>query len=121
MRAGSALAIFSLACAAAAGACAMNGPGEPVSCTVTGADKLGPETGGADALCAAVRSAAEAEGAAGLAVELRIVSPYKVEARLTGPGGRRLPDRTLVRADRKLDRQALERFARDLALHARQQ
>ena len=85
------------------------------SCTVIGGDKLPAETGGADALCEAVRRAVAAQAPGRLVIaELKVMSPSILSARLVVEG-RELPEQKLSVMDRKLNMKSIERFAQSLA------
>jgi hypothetical protein len=93
-------------------ACAMNPPSaNPAACRVIGGAKLPSESGGADALCAAI------EQAAGTAfqVEVRVLSPSSLAASVTTADGRRLPEQRVEVSDRQLSKASFERFARSIA------
>lgn len=89
--------------------------GSEVSCEVIDAGKLAPDSGGADAICGAIRQAAADEGLGdGFAVEVRVLSPNMLAAVVTTPDGRTLPEQRLASADRVLAKSSFERFARTL-------
>lgn len=97
---------------------AMDGPSaSELSCTVVGAEKLPARIGGADGLCAAIRTAAGANSAG--AVVLRVKSPYSVTAAVTDRGGRKHPDIGASIADRTLNRRAVEMLAKEIARQLR--
>ena len=83
-------------------------------CTVSGAELLPPETGGADALCAAI---AAARGPAGKAsrVAVRVLSPHMIAAVQTLPDGTQLPEVKTARSDRPLGRNNFDMLATALA------
>ena len=90
-------------------------------CRVVDAEKLPAESGGADALCGAIRQAAAAQGIGGqFAVEVRVLSPSLLSATVTAPSGERLPEQRLVSADRELRASSFRRFAQSLVRLARQ-
>jgi hypothetical protein len=92
----------------------MDGPSaNELSCTVIGAQKLPAEIGGANGLCAAIRTAAGANS--GGAVVLRVKSPYSVTAAVTDRGGRKHPEIGASISDRTLNRKAVEMLAREIA------
>ena len=107
-----AVAIF----VSAAEACAMN---EAVSggarCTVTGGTKLLAETGGAEAMCQAIRDAlAKSAPEASVSVNVRVLTSSMLAATLVVED-RVLPDQKFAVMDRKLDRGSIERFASSIA------
>jgi hypothetical protein len=111
-----AVAAIALAASAQA-ACAMSAPSDATAqCKVTGGEKLPPQSGGADALCAAIRQAVAAR-LPGIAftADVTVVSDWKLGATVTMADGRRLPDQRHVVLDAKLDRRSFERFAESLA------
>lgn len=117
MRANIMAAALALALVSAAGsACAMKPrSGGAVTCEVIDAGKLAPESGGADAICGAIRQAAANEGLGeGFAVEVRVLSPNMLTAVVTTSDGRTLPEQRLASADRVLSKSSFERFARTL-------
>jgi hypothetical protein len=85
-------------------------------CRVIGADLLPPESGGADALCSAIASAA-AKHAAGVQynVEVRVLPRSRLSASLTLNDGCKLPEQSFVRMDKPLSRGAFARFAEAIA------
>lgn len=90
-------------------------PGGWDRCDVADAEKLPPESGGADALCTAIARAAVSAGLGeGFGVEVRVLSPSMLAAVVTTPDGRRLPEQRLATADRELRKSSFERFARSL-------
>jgi hypothetical protein len=98
-------------------ACAVNSPQQQPSadCRVSGGEKLPPETGGADALCEAIRKAAAAQAPGlGYSVDVQVVSPSMLSARVTLADGRTLPERKHAIMDRTLTRSSLQRFADSL-------
>ena len=102
-------------------ACAVSSPQQQQQqasgeCRVTGKEKLPPETGGADALCAAIREAfaAQAPGV-GYSVEVQVLSPSMLSAAVTLSDGRTLPELRHATMDRTLSRSSLQRFANALA------
>lgn len=122
MRANITAAALALALASTAGsACAVNPQtNDRGNCRVIDAEKLSPESGGAEALCAAIaQAAAAAELGEGFAVEVRVLSPSMLTAAVTTPDGSRLPEQRLASADRELRKSSFERFARTLVQLAR--
>ena len=110
-------AVAALALAASAqAACAMSAPSSAAECRVTGGDKLPADTGGADALCAAIKKAVAAKiPGVGFTAEVKIVSDWKMGATIWTADGRRLPEQRHVVMDAKLNRTSFERFANVLA------
>jgi hypothetical protein len=97
-------------------ACAMSSSDNQVpNCRVVDGDKLPVESGGATALCAAIRSAA-AERAPGITftAEVRVLSSSRLAATLT-KDGRRLPEQNFASMDRELRRDSFDRFATAIA------
>ncbi len=83
---------------------------------MTRAEKLPPEAGGADTLCEAIRQAAAAE-APGVAysIDIEVLSPSMLSARVTLADGRALPEQRHAVMDRTLTRSSIQRFATALA------
>jgi hypothetical protein len=102
---------------ASASACAMSSPPrEQARCTIIDGAKLPPASGGADALCAAIRDAmARQLPGTEVTVEVRVLSPSRLRATLTTSDGRKLDDQNYAISDRALGRDAFERFASGLA------
>lgn len=88
----------------------------PVDCRVVGDAKLPGETGGADALCRAIRDAA-AEAAPGrrFAVEVTVLGRSALTAKVTTAAGVSLPEQKMAISDRGLTRGSIDRFARAVA------
>jgi len=111
-------AVAAIALAASAqSACAMSAPSASApNCTVTGAEKLPPQSGGADALCGAIKEAVAAKiPGVGFTAAVNVVSDWKMSATVTTADGRRLPEQNHVVMDAKLSRTNFERFASALA------
>jgi hypothetical protein len=90
----------------------MNSPSaKAATCRVIDGAKLPAASGGADALCAAIKQAA---GAA-FSVEVRVLSKSSLAATVTTADGRRLPEQRLAVSDSTLTKGSFERFARNLA------
>ena len=87
-----------------------------VDCRIVGGDSLPADSGGSDALCAAIREAA-AEQAPGrrFSVEVTVKGPSMLAATVTTSDGARLPEQKMAVSDRQLTRGSLERFAKALA------
>ena len=111
-----AVAAIALAASAQA-ACAMSAPSNAAAkCNVTGADKLPADSGGAEALCAAIKTAVAAKiPGVGFTVDVKVVSDWKLGATVTTADGRRLIEQRHVVMDAKLSRTSFERFANALA------
>ena len=94
----------------------MNSPSpQQVDCRVVGGDKLPPEAGGPDALCAAVmRAAAEAKPAGRFSVEVRVLSASSLAATLKTADGTVLPEQRFAISDRRLTKGSVDRFAKAL-------
>ncbi len=84
-------------------------------CTISGAEKLPPGTGGADALCAVIAKATRSAGAMSVAVEVRVFSAHMMAATQTLADGRKLPEVKTARADRPLGRSSFDMLATALA------
>lgn len=114
----SAVAALALAANAQA-ACAMSAPSTPASaaqCNVVGGEKLPPQSGGADALCAAIRQAVSAKiPGVGFTADVTVISDWKLGATITTADGRHLPEQRHVVLDAKLDKRSFEQFANSLA------
>lgn len=94
----------------------MNASTKPmIDCRVTGGEKLPADSGGSDALCAAiVRAAATQVPAARFKVEVQVRGPSALTAILTTEDGKTLPEQTFSISDRGLTKGSLERFANSL-------
>lgn len=77
-----------------------------VSCNVVDAAKLPAGTGGADALCAAIRNAAADRGVGGFSVEVRVESPYLISAIAKSADGRTFPAVKTASSDSPLSARA---------------
>lgn len=99
------------------GACAVNSSAPPPGdCRVTGAERLPAESGGADALCSAIRAAASSRApGVRFTVDVEVRSPSMLVARLRLADGRTLPEQRHAVMDRTLTRGSLQRFADALA------
>ena len=113
------LAAFASAALLAGGsACAMSSSElNPVGCRVVGGEQLPAESGGADALCKAIASAA-AEKAPGqnYSVEVRVLPQSRLTAAITTGDGRKLAEQNFARMDAPLSSEAFKRFADAIAL-----
>ena len=106
---------FALALASGGNACAMSPAADPARCRVVGGEKLPADSGGAEALCAAIeRSAAARAPGVAYSVEIRVRSASGLSATLIADG-RKLPEQSLRISDRPLTKGSLERFAEALA------
>ncbi len=94
----------------------MNSPAPAARCQVTGAGQLPPESGGGDAICAAIEAAARQQ-APGMAfrVEVRVQSASSMSAIVKLDDGRMLPEQRMAVSDRQLNRGSIERFAAAVA------
>lgn len=84
-------------------------------CQVSGARKLPADLGGADALCAAVGKAISAVSPKPGAIEVSVLSPYLISARVTLADGRHLPTIKVGSSDRPLGRRAIQMLADSIA------
>ena len=84
-------------------------------CRVVDGAKLPAESGGADALCAAIERAisSRAPGVA-FSAEIRVLSSSRLAATLTRDG-RTLPEQNFASMDRDLTASSFDRFAETLA------
>jgi hypothetical protein len=91
----------------------MNSPSaEQVECLVTGGDKLPPEIGGSDALCAAIgRAAVAAIPDKKFKVEVHVLGHSSLVATLTTADGKVLPEQRFSISDRSMTAGSLKRFA----------
>lgn len=112
-----ALALGTSLVIASGSACAMSQPPRAqASCTVIGGDKLSPQSGGADALCAAIdRAMAEQVPGTKVTAEVRVLSSSRLRATVKAADGRVLDDQNYASSDRALSRDSFERFASGLA------
>jgi hypothetical protein len=95
----------------------MTPPGKAsTGCRVIGGELLPPESGGADALCNAISSAAAKHAAGvGYSVEVRVLPRSRLSASLSLSNGRKLPEQNFVRMDKPLSGGAFARFAESIA------
>jgi hypothetical protein len=102
--------------ASASGACAMTSPvPENVHCSVTRADMLPADAGGADALCSAIRTAIfKRAPKARVSVEVRVLTPSMLATMLVVEGSA-LPEQKFAVMDRNLNPRSIERFAQSIA------
>ncbi len=84
-------------------------------CQVTGKVQLPAETGGAHALCEAIRQAAAAQApGVGYSIEVKVLSTSMLSI-ITLPDGRTLHEQRHATMDRNISRSSLQRFANHLA------
>jgi hypothetical protein len=98
-------------------ACAMSSTeNRPSGCRVVNGDKLSAESGGADALCRAIASAA-AETAPGVSysVEISVLPRDRLSALVTLADGRKLPELGIASMDKPLTAGSFKRFANSIA------
>jgi hypothetical protein len=93
----------------------MNSPGPGLRCQVVGAGELPADTGGADALCAAVEQALQAAAPKPAAIEVNVVSPYLLSATVMLADGRKLPAIKVGSSDRQLGARAVQMLADSIA------
>ena len=112
-----ALALGGALLVASASACAMSSPPPAqAKCTIIGGDKLSAQSGGADALCAAIeRAMAEQVPGTKVTAEVRVLSASRLRATVKAADGRVLDDQNYASSDRTLTRASFERFASGLA------
>ncbi|NUT01789.1 MAG: hypothetical protein HOP96_12535 [Sphingomonas sp.] len=86
-------------------------------CRVVGAEELPAESGGADALCKAIASAA-AEKAPGVSysIEVRVLPRSQLAAAITTGDGRKLAEQNFASMDRPLSSGSFKRFADAIAI-----
>jgi hypothetical protein len=97
-------------------ACAMNNPNYGPRCEVVGAELLPAEAGGADAICAAIRAAAESQApGVSFSVEVRVQSASSLAATVRLADGRTLAEQKMAVSDRQLNRGSIDRFAAAIA------
>ena len=87
-----------------------------VECRIQGGDKLPADSGGADALCKAIKDEAAKQAPGGtFTVDVRVLGQSMLAATITTARGTRLPEQKMAISDRGLTRESLERFASVLA------
>ena len=89
-------------------------PSREIHCSVARGELLPAGSGGAEALCAEIKTAAAELRLAQPSVVVEVVSPYMLAARVS-VGGRSLPEMKMARSDQALDRAAFRRFAQAIA------
>jgi protoporphyrinogen oxidase len=111
-----AMVIAAMVGASAQSACAMSSQPTGAECRVAGAEKLPSKSGGADALCAAIREAFSAT-APGLRyeAEVTVISRSMLSAKIRTADGREIPEQRHAVMDSVLTKSSFERFARSLA------
>jgi hypothetical protein len=88
---------------------------QPIVCRVVDGNKLPASSGGADALCAAIRQAVDAGAMKSrFDVEVRVLGQSSLSATLTTASGKTLPVQKFAASDRALTRTSFERFAQAL-------
>jgi hypothetical protein len=113
----STIALATALTAASSGACAMSTPQlEAARCHVVGGDRLPRETGGADALCRAIKEAVAARAPKlQYIAAVRVLSASSLAATIKFADGRTLPEQRMATMDRALTKASIERFAQALA------
>jgi hypothetical protein len=107
-------AVLASATSVAACAPAMSAPQAP-PCRVVNGEKLPPESGGAEAICAAIEQAVSARApAVRYSAEVRVISKSALSARIVADG-RTLPEQHLSVSDRYLNPLSIKHFAEALA------
>ena len=107
--------LFMTAALVGGSACAMNNPSPGSRCQVVGGSQLPADTGGADALCAAIEQALQAAAPKPAAVEVNVVSPYLLSATVMLADGRKLPAIKVSSSDRQLGARAVQMLADSIA------
>ena len=98
----------------------MNAPkSQAIDCRVVGGGKLPAASGGADALCAAIVKAAEANSPnARFSAEVRVLGRSALAATVTTASGKKLPEQKFAISDSELTQSSFEWFAKALAREA---
>ena len=97
-------------------ACAMTVSGSQVHCHVVNGGKLSKESGGADALCRAVRAAIDERSFTGhYNVEVTVLGPSRIAAKVTSDSGKAVAEQSYGSMDRELTASSFKRFAKGLA------
>jgi len=111
------VAVLLAGAVAGGSACAMSPPpAAGVTCRVAEGAKLPDDSGGADALCSAIESAAVSRAPqAGASIEVRVLSRSMLSATVTMADGRTLPEQKFASSDRDLTQGSIERFANAVA------
>jgi hypothetical protein len=107
--------LFMTAALVGGSACAMTSPNPGSRCQVVGGSHLPADTGGADALCAAVEQALQAAQPKPAAVEVNVVSPYLLSATVMLADGRKLPEIKVGSSDRQLGARTVRMLADSIA------
>lgn len=85
-------------------------------CRVVNGDKLSAQSGGADALCQAIASAAaETAPGVGYSVEINVLPRDRLSAQVTLADGRKLPEMGIASMDKPLTAGSFKRFADSIA------
>ena len=94
----------------------MNSPDHGPHCQVTGEELLPAEAGGADAICASIRAAAQKQApGVSFSVEVRVQSASSLAATVRLGDGRALAEQKMAVSDRQLNRGSIDRFAAAIA------
>lgn len=93
----------------------MNQSADGTHCQVVGASQLPADTGGADAICAAVEQALQTASPKPAAVEVNVLSPHLLSATVMLADGRRLPAIKVGSSDRQLGARAIKMLADSIA------
>lgn len=97
-------------------ACAMNRLDHGNTCQVVGASQLPADVGGPDAICAAIRAAAQKQApGVTFSVEVRVLSASSLAATVRLADGRTLPEQKMAVSDRQLGPGSIDRFAATIA------
>ncbi|HET6941603.1 MAG TPA: hypothetical protein VFH89_05540 [Sphingomicrobium sp.] len=89
---------------------------KPAECKVIGGEKLPSESGGADALCAAIAvAAAEQAPGIGYNIEVRVLPRSRLAATVMGSDGRKLAETGFASMDKPLTTGSFKRFAAAIA------
>jgi hypothetical protein len=92
--------------------------GKLARCRVIDSGKLPAELGGERELCAAIAQALHSDVANGMAIEVRVLSPYLLSATVTIADGPTLPAIKVGSSDRPLSRRAVQMLADSIAAQA---
>ena len=100
---------------ASGSACAMSEGAPQVHCHVVNGGKLSKESGGADALCRALRAAMDARSPReAYNVEVTVLGPSRLSAKVTSGSGKEVAEQNYGSMDRDLTASSFERFAASL-------
>ena len=102
---------------ASGGACGMTrATSEPVTCRVTGDEKLPAEVGGSQGICGAIESAAASRAPSiDFTIEIQVLSASSLSADVKLADGTALPKQKLTISDRQLNKSSIGRFASAIA------